>query len=222
MQAEALVFSNGLGGVSKSFFLVLLFICFLLIEVRSFREKIILAVNREQSERVTEIMQDIMKQVAKYMSVKTLVSFLTGVLVGLGTWAVGLDFPVLWGFLAFIFNYIPTFGSIASCALTIAFAILQFWPNPGQPVFVAALMMVVNQVLGVIIEPRIQGKNLGISPFLIIASLTIWGWLWGLAGMILAIPMMGILQIVCENVDFLRPVAILMGSVKAAQEKAGG
>jgi predicted PurR-regulated permease PerM len=221
MQAEAVAFSNGMVSTLKNLALVLLFICFLLVEVRSFREKIILAVNREQSVRVTGIMQDIMKQVAKYISVKTVVSLLTGVLVGLGSLAVGLDFPILWGFLAFILNYIPTFGSIVSCLLTIGFAILQFWPAPAQPIIVAAFMLLVNQFLGVILEPRIQGKNLGISPFLIIASLTVWGWLWGFAGMILAIPMMVILQIVCENVEFMRPIAILMGSVKAAQEKAG-
>jgi predicted PurR-regulated permease PerM len=208
--------------MSKNFVLVLLFICFLLIETRSFHEKIILAVDREQSDRVTEIMQDIMKQVTKYMSVKTAISFLTGLLVGLGTWVVKLDFPVLWGFLAFVLNYIPTLGSIVSGVLTTLFALIQFWPNPHQPIIVGVLMLAVNQILGNIVEPRVQGKNLGISPFLIIASLSIWGWLWGFAGMILSIPMMVILQIICENVSFLRPVAILMGSVKAAQEKAGG
>jgi predicted PurR-regulated permease PerM len=222
IQTQTLAFSNGLLSLSKNFILVLLFICFLLIELRSFRAKIILAVNREQSERVTVIMQDIMKQVTKYMSVKTAISLLTGALVGLGAWAVKLDFPVLWAFLAFVLNFIPTIGSIVSGALTTLFAIMQFWPNPGQPIFIGVLMLAVNQIFGNILEPRIQGKNLGISPFLIIASLSIWGWLWGFAGMILSIPMMVILQIVCENVSFLRPVAILMGSVKAAPEKAAG
>jgi predicted PurR-regulated permease PerM len=137
-----------------------------------------------------------------------------------GALAVHLDFPVIHGFLAFILNFIPTFGSVVSGVVTTGFAVLQFWPDPGKPVFVGILMLGVNTVLGNILEPRVQGKNLGLSPFLIIASLTLWGWIWGFIGLILAVPMMVMVQIICENVAFLRPIAILMGSVKAAQEKA--
>jgi predicted PurR-regulated permease PerM len=76
-------------------------------------------------------------------------------------------------------------------------------------------MLGVNQILGNFIEPRVQGRNLGLSPFLILVSLSIWGWIWGFVGMILAVPMMVILKIVCENVSFLRPLSIMMGSASS-------
>ncbi len=152
------------------------------------------------------------------MSVKFFISLLTGVLIFLGTFAVGMGFPILWGFLAFILNFIPNFGSILSGVLTSVFALVQFWPKPAPVVFVAVLMFAVNFILGNIIEPRVQGRHLGLSPFIIIVSLSFWGWLWGFTGLILAVPMMVILKIICENVSILHPAAVLMGNYTYTHE----
>jgi predicted PurR-regulated permease PerM len=78
-------------------------------------------------------------------------------------------------------------------------------------------MLGTNMVLGNVVEPRIQGRNLGISPFLILASLLLWGWVWGFIGMILAVPMLVIMKLVCDNVDFLNPVGILIGNLASAK-----
>ena len=80
-------------------------------------------------------------------------------------------------------------------------------------------MLAVNMILGNFVEPKVQGRNLGLSPFIIIVSLSIWGWLWGFLGMILAVPMMVILKIVCENISFLQPLSIFMGSKPPAEHK---
>jgi predicted PurR-regulated permease PerM len=220
VQTTAISFSNGVVAAARNLTLVSLLVCFLLVEMRAFRAKITLALSNEKSRRLTVIIADVMSQVAKYLSVKFFISLATGLLVFAGTGAVRLDFAVIWSFLAFLLNFIPNFGSIASSLMTCGFSILQFWPDPVRPIFVGCLMLAVNMVLGNIIEPRVQGKNLGISPFLILASLTVWGWIWGFSGMILSIPILVVIQIICENVPFLKPVAIMMGSVKSAQEKA--
>jgi predicted PurR-regulated permease PerM len=222
VQVKAIAFSNSAVTIARNLMMVALLICFLLVEMRSFREKLVLAVSRERSQQITGILDDIMSQVAKYISVKFFISLTTGLLVFAGAQVVRLDFAIIWGFVAFILNFIPNFGSVASGLVTFSFSVLQFWPDPMRPIFVGALMIGVNTVLGNIIEPRVQGKNLGVSPFLILASLALWGWIWGFAGMVLAVPMMVALQIICENVSFLKPVAVMMGSVKAAQSKVFG
>ena len=124
---------------------------------------------------------------------------------------VGLDFPIIWAFIAFTLNFIPNFGSIISVIITTIFAVLQFWPNPARMIIVLIFMTGINFCLGNIIEPRVQGKNLGLSPFIIIASLSIWGYIWGFVGLILAVPMMVTLKIVCENISILQPIEVFIG-----------
>jgi predicted PurR-regulated permease PerM len=131
---------------------------------------------------------------------------------------VGLDFAIIRGFLAFVLNFIPNFGSIFSGIITTGFSIIQFWPDPVNMVIIGIIMLGVNMILGNVVEPRVQGRNLGLSPFLILASLSIWGWMWGFSGMILAVPMMAILKIICENVEMLKPISVLMGAPSTVRE----
>ena len=204
--------SNSLIVFFKDLLLVLLFAVFFLLDLRYLRQKLDFAFGDDSKGKAAIIITDIIQQVTRYMSVKFFISLLTGVLIFLGTFAVGMGFPILWGFLAFILNFIPNFGSILSGVLTSVFALVQFWPKPAPVVFVAVLMCAVNFILGNVIEPRVQGRHLGLSPFIIIVSLSFWGWLWGFTGLILAVPMMVILKIICENVSILHPAAVLMGN----------
>ena len=107
---------------------------------------------------------------------------------------------------------IPIFGSIISVGLTTIFSLIQFYPNWGKTIFVLVFMTSVNMVLGNILEPRIEGKNLGISPVIILISLSLWGYIWGFTGMLIAVPLMVIIKIVCENIDYLKGLAILIGN----------
>jgi predicted PurR-regulated permease PerM len=109
-------------------------------------------------------------------------------------------------------NFIPTIGSIAAGFGVGLFALLQFWPVPGPIILVVLIMLAVNMIIGNVLEPKIMGDNLGISPLMMLISLSIWGFLWGFAGMILAVPMTVVVKIVCENVPVLEPVAVLLGS----------
>ena len=158
-----------------------------------------------------------MSQTVRYISIKFFISLATGILSFITTWLIGLDFPIVWGFLAFIMNFIPFFGSIISVGATTLFCLVQFYPNWGKTVFILVFLTGINMVLGNIIEPRIEGKNLGISPVAILVSLSIWGYIWGFTGMLLAVPLTVIIKIVCENIDYLRAFAIILGNDPRSQ-----
>ena len=212
IQMTALSLSNSLLTFFKNTLMVFLFAIFFLAEMQAFRIKIgyVLA-EGHHSNRFIRVLKDIILQVTRYLSVKFFISLLTGIFVLLGCLFIRLDFAIVWGFLAFVLNFIPNFGSIASGIMTTAFALVQFWPEPGPVIFTGCLMLGVNMVLGNVIEPRVQGSQLGLSPFVILASLSVWGWIWDFTGLILAVPMMVILKIICENISFLHPVSVLMG-----------
>lgn len=233
VQDFALTFSSSLIGFMKDFVMVLLFAVFFMLELKYFRPKIEYAFevakeNRnttsvEEKEkdriRVSNIISDIIQQVTKYISVKFFISLLTGIFAYIGCVCVGLDFPIIWAFIAFVLNFIPNFGSIISVILTTVFAVLQFWPNPTKMIITLFFMTAINFCLGNIIEPRVQGKNLGLSPFIIIASLSVWGYIWGFVGLILAVPMMVTLKIICENFSLLQPVSVIIGSFPPEDSK---
>ena len=116
-------------------------------------------------------------------------------------------------------NFIPTFGSIISVISTTIFTLLQFYPQYGKVLIVFFGMIFINFTLGNIIEPRIEGKELGLSPFVILVSLSLWGFIWGFVGMILAVPITVIIKIVCENIEYLNPIATILGYTKNSKEK---
>ncbi|OJF77620.1 MAG: AI-2E family transporter [Treponema sp. CETP13] len=214
IQNFVLTLSNSVISFFKVLGLIVLFSLFFLVEMRYLREKIEYAFGHTGSGegRVSKMITAIIEQTTRYLSVKFTVSVVTGILVFICLTIIGIDFPIIWAFLAFVLNFIPTFGSIISVLLTSMFGVIQFFPQPGPMIAIFIIMVCTNFAIGNIVEPKIMGRNLGLSPFVIIVALTFWGWLWGFAGMIIGVPMMVILKIVCENVDFLEPVGILLGS----------
>lgn len=212
IQNTAISISGNLISFSKNTVMVLFFVFFLLAEARSMKRKLQNPVFQRGNTNIEIAIKDIMKQVTHYITIKAFVSLLTGFLVFLGCAIVGLQFPIIWGLLAFILNFIPNFGSIISGLLTTLFAVVQFYPSWERTVFIIVLMIGVNITIGYVVEPKWEGKGLGLSPFFIIVSLSLWGWLWGFAGLVLAVPMTVIMKIVCENIPALRPFAVLMGS----------
>lgn len=212
LQSFVLSLSGNIFSFSKSLSMTLLFAFFMLLELKFGGEKIDAMFQGTVQERVKGIIKKTISDTARFLSIKFIISLLTGILVFLVCLVLNLDFAPMWGFLAFILNFIPTFGSIISVLTMTLFALLQFYPSPLRMILVFALSTLINFVLGNIVEPRIEGKNLGISPFVILVSLTFWGWMWGFVGMILAVPLMVMVKICCENVSFLEPIAILIGN----------
>lgn len=214
LQSTALSLSTGAISFLKNLFIVFMMYTFLLIEAEAFQTKISIAFEGKLRHRVKSIIVNVIVDTTRFFSIKFLISLATGIVVYVGLKIIGLDFAVIWAFLAFLLNFIPTFGSTISFLLTTFFATIQFYPSVGRIVFVALLMLGVNFVLGNIVEPRIEGDNLDLSPFFILVSLSIWGWLWGFMGMILAVPFTVMIKIICENIPQLKPAAILLGNKK--------
>ena len=212
MQSFVVTFSTGLISSGKNIFIILILCLFLLLEYRMTNKKISYAFAGHAKGKILRVTRRIIFDIVHYISIKFYVSLATGFLVFLIALLFGMDFAILWGFLAFALNFVPTFGSIISAALTTMFALLQFYPNYTRIFAVLTLIILVNFAFGNIIEPRVQGKNLGVSPFVIIVSLTLWGYIWGAVGMIIAVPMTVIIKIICENISYLHPIAILLGN----------
>jgi len=212
--------SNSFIDFLSSAFMVALFVVFFLIEAVFFMGKLDLAFENRRAGQIKKICAGLVSQISRYLSIKFVISLVTGGVVAALLRVVGLDFALVWGVAQFILNFIPNIGSIAAGFGAGLFALLQFWPDPAPVILVVLIMLGVNMVIGNILEPKIMGDNLGLSPIVVLMALLAWGWLWGFAGMILAVPMMVIIKIICDNIDVLEPVSILLGSRKAVAAAA--
>jgi predicted PurR-regulated permease PerM len=197
---------RGVATALSAFLLVLLTMVFMLWEAVIFPGKLRAAARSGpiDLERWTAIVQ----RVQRYLILKTLVSLATGALVTLLVWAVGLDFALFWGFLAFVLNYIPNVGSFLAALPAVLLSSIQL--GGPRTVILAAGYLVINVVLGNLVEPAIMGRGLRMSPFAIFLALVFWGWLWGPLGMILSVPLTVSLKILLENTENLRWIALLL------------
>jgi predicted PurR-regulated permease PerM len=194
--------------------LVFIFVLFLLLERQSLIPKMKISMPNHGWIRSAVIFERINRQISRYLTIKALISVSTGVLFYLAALATRLDFAFIIGVLAFVLNFIPTIGSIIITVGSIIVAFIQYYPDFASILYVAVLMGSIQLVLGNILDPRVQGNRLNLSPFVILVSLAIWGYIWGVVGMFLAVPITSAVQILCDNVPSLRPVAVLLGSGK--------
>jgi predicted PurR-regulated permease PerM len=197
-------------GILGKLFLVFLFLVFIVAGRGRAEAKIPKALGEGRAGRIHGIIDRINVQIRKYLVIKTAVSLANGVMVWIVLKAFGVDFAALFGLLAFFLNFIPNIGSFLAMALRVGFTYFQFG-DFWTPFWVFAITEGLDAVLGNYIEPRVMGKGLGLSPLLVFFSLLFWGWLWGIPGMILSVPLTAVVRIVCQNVPSLRPVAVLMG-----------
>lgn len=195
--------------VINELFLVILYLVFLLIGNESLPHKLKRAFAEESAERFGAVMLNIEQQVRKYLVMKTVVNLINGTVVTILLAACGVDFPLVWGFLTFLAHFIPQVGAILSVGLPTVFMLIQF-DSVGWALLVAALNLAVQFAVGNVVEPRMMGTSLDLSPLLVLLSLIFWGWLWGAWGMVLAVPITSTIKIVCENIAPLRPIAVLM------------
>jgi len=211
-----IAFSNSFLSFLASAFMVAIFMTFLLLEAAFFREKLDMAFKGTRVVQIKTIISDIMVQVAHYLSIKFFIAVINGILIGFCLKTIGLEFAMIWGVFQFIANFIPSIGSIAVGLAATVFSIIQFWPDPAPMAAVGLIMLVINIIFGFILEPKIMGDRLGLSPLVVLISLLVWGWIWGFVGLILAVPMMAIIKIICKNIPVLEPISILLGSHKAS------
>lgn len=213
--------SSSAVGIGRNVLVTLLMSVFLLLERHTLIPKITYAASKEKEGRVQTIWDRINRQVSKYIGIKTIVSVITGALFYIVGKSVGLDFAFLWGVLAVVMNFIPTIGSIVITVLTIFMAVVQFLPNWTPILIVAAGTILTQNIIGNIIDPRLQGNQLNLSPFVILVALSVFGYVWGIVGMFLAVPLLSVLQIVFANMDETKPIAILMSSGNSFRSETG-
>ncbi len=196
--------------VMSDVLLVLVYLLFIILERQTLLPKLLAAFPRGRVQRMSQLLSRINRQVSRYLAIKIIISLVTGILFYSGAVFTGLDFALIWGVLAMVLNFIPTIGSIVVTAGTILMALVQFAPDWGQIILISVMMIMFEFLLGNIIDPRLQGAQLNISPLVILASLAVWGYVWGVVGMFLAVPLTSIMQIVCANIPSLRPIAIIL------------
>jgi len=190
-------------------FLILVFLVFILAGRGMTETKIMRSFKKGEAKRFIEIKTNIDSQVQRYLGIKTIVSFITGFLATIVMLIFGVDFAIVIGFFTFVLNYIPNVGSIFATAFPIVIAIFQFdtiWPAFWIFIILGAIQM----TLGNFIEPRVMGYGLGLSPLVVIFSLVFWGWLWGLPGMILAVPIAAIIKIITANIPSTKFISVMM------------
>jgi predicted PurR-regulated permease PerM len=197
----------GLAGFMSSVVLVLLLTIFTLIEMNGLPAKIRLALGRPDLNLSRFI--KIADEVQRYLAMKTVISLVTGLLIGVWSWVLGMDFPVFWGLFAFLLNYVPNVGSILVVVPQSLLALVQLGPK-GVLLLVLG-HLVVHTILGNAIEPHVMGRRLGLSELVVLLSLVFWGWIWGPVGMLLSVPLTMIVRIMLENTQQYRWLAVLLG-----------
>ncbi|MCI0684054.1 MAG: AI-2E family transporter [Gemmataceae bacterium] len=195
-----------------SMFIVLIYLIFLLAERVGFPRRMRRALGDAPGDRVLGIIATINQAIAQYIAVKTFVSFLAGAASYVVLAAVGVDFAIMWAILIFLFNFIPYLGSLLATALPIVLSFVQF-DEAWRGIAVAVLLVAIQQAIGMFIEPKLAGHRLGVSPLLIILSLAFWGLVWGIVGMILAVPLLVTVKIILDNIPETKAVARLMSNV---------
>ncbi len=198
---------NGVLDILSNTIMVTITMAFLLAEATAFPDKLRRAFPAGGAG--LEAWRGLVVSVQRYLLLKTISSGVTGVLLGSLTAMVGLDSPVLWGFIAFVLNFIPTIGSIIAAIPAVLLALILL--GPGVALITAAGYIAVNLVIGSVLEPRILGDRLGLSPLVVLLSLIFWGWVWGPAGMLLSVPLTVVLRRAMEHRPETRWLAVLLG-----------
>lgn len=207
---------TGLQSLFANFFLIIFTVIFLLLEASTMPRKLQLVLAGSHAD--PDYFKRFTGSVQRYLGLKTIISLVTGALAGALTAVVGLDFPVLWGLLAFLFNYVPTIGSLIAAIPPIALALVQF--GVVQSAVIAIGYLVLNVIIGGLVEPRVMGRGLGLSTLVVFLSLVFWGWVFGPVGMLLSVPLTMTAKIALESGERTAPIAILMGSADAAPPRS--
>ncbi|RLD24152.1 MAG: hypothetical protein DRI71_03400 [Bacteroidetes bacterium] len=192
-------------------FLVLFYVIFLLLEESALGSKLKKIYKRSGSKKsLRNSMSRITSLLSDYLGIKILTSFLTGFISFFVLLFLGIDLPGLWAFMIFVLNFIPSIGSIVATAFPVLFSILQYPGDWSKPFYVLLGVLAVQVFIGNIVEPRILGNKLNLSPLVVILGLALWGFIWGFVGMLLSVPIMATLMIVFSQFNSTRNAAILL------------
>jgi predicted PurR-regulated permease PerM len=203
-------FTRTLTGMVGNAGIILVYLIFLFLEQKSFKVKLrVLIKDPEQQRDVFKILQKIDADTRKYIGIKTFTSALTAILAYVVLSRVGLDFAEFWAIMIFVFNYIPTIGSFVATIFPSILSLVQF--DSFYPfLIVFGGLTILQFLIGSLLDPKLMGNSLNLSPIVIILSLLLWGFIWGVTGMILCVPIMAILMIILSHFNKTRPIAIFL------------
>jgi predicted PurR-regulated permease PerM len=205
---------NELFSMVGNTFLIFLIFLFMIMEFGSFsvKAKAILSDSDESNAYFSTIIQNI----RQYLGIKTLLCLLTGILIYVALWIIGVDYPLMWALIAALMSYIPHIGSIIAAFPAVLFALVQL--GLGGALWTLGSFLFVNNVLGNFVEPRIMGKGLGLSTLVVFLSLIFWGFIFGTVGMFLSVPITMTIKIILENNEKTKWIAILLGTPTEAKK----
>ncbi len=204
---------NAIKDVLTNTFLIFFTMVFILLEASTAETKVTAAFGR--SDESIARLGIFLANLGNYLGIKTIMSLATGLLAGLLTWSLGVDFPLLWAMLAFLLNYVPTIGSIIAAVPAVLLALVQLGPSEASAT--ALGYAGINVVFGNFLEPRLMGYGVGVSPLVIFVGLVFWGFIFGPVGMLLSVPLTMTLKMGLERDERTRWIAILLGSERDAQ-----
>ena len=212
--------ADSTGSIMGNFGLIILYVAFLQAERGKLLPKFAkLVTDPDRQPEILGIMRKVSLGVRRYLWIKTVISLLTGGVSYLILFWLNVDFSGIWGILIFLLNYIPTIGSILGVLLPTLFGLVQFdslWPVIQIVVFLG----IIQFIIGNIIEPKFMGHTLNLSPFVVLVSLSLWGTIWGLEGMLLSVPITASTMIICSYVPSMKWIAVLLSS-DGEPDKAG-
>ena len=160
------------------------------------------------------------KSIRHYLSIKTVTSFLTGLIIWIGLLIVGVDYAIIWALIAFLLNFIPNIGSIMAAVPAVMFALIQL--GAGGAFWTIVIFVSVNMIVGNLVEPKIMGKGLGLSTFIVFVALIFWGFVLGTVGMFLSVPLTMAIKIMLEQKPSTKWLAVLLGTDEDAKSMLKG
>ncbi len=202
--------ANSISGVFSNLIIILVYAAFMFSEESSFKNKLVkMFPNEEEYERSSGILNKIGTSFSDYIRLKTYVSLLTGIVGYVFLLIMGVDSPFFWALLMFLLNYIPTIGSLVATIFPAIFSLLQFGEYTPFLIILIGLG-IIEWIIGNVIEPKLMGNSLNLSPLVTILALIVWGQIWGITGMLLSTPITVIMVIVFSQFDNTRNIAILL------------
>ncbi|HPF46773.1 MAG: AI-2E family transporter [Alphaproteobacteria bacterium] len=199
-----------MAGIAGNAGLILIYVLFIFLEQASFKAKLdALLKGSKHSETVMEIISAVSIKIEKYVAIKTFVSMLTGVACYIVLILNNVDYASFWAFIIFLLNYIPTVGSMLAVLFPALLSLVQF-PTFTPFLIIISSLGLIQVLIGNILEPRLMGNSLNLSPLVVMLSLAIWGSIWGIAGMFLSVPFTVILMIIFSEFPKTKPIAIIL------------
>ncbi len=206
---------GGVGNIFSDFFVIFLCVIFILAETTSFPSKFAKAFVNAQDKMVH--VNHVLSKIRHYLAIKAATSLLTGILASLALVLIGVDYPFLWGMLAFLLNFIPNLGSLLAAVPPVILALIQL--GPIGVMWTGISFFAINNIVGNYLEPKLMGKMLGLSAFVVFLSLILWGYIFGAVGMFLSVPLTMMIKIALDTNEKTRWLGILLGPEEEAEEE---